>query len=360
MTTKRESLTVAKTNIIHHKSRIGLVLLLIALMISVSAVVAQEGESEVDTPVREPILLSEVKLPYGVQSQVRIFTTKDAFLSSLNADTNYGSWSTMTLGYASGTFNASRMLLAFNINQIPSQAIISQAQVGIYQQSVTPPGDPQTMDFRAQYMKTQWSESSVTWNNANYLGGAEIGIGSFNSALGWKIGDITNLIKAWHSGAQPNYGLIMTGDEGPQPNRSRVFRSRQYGGFSPYVDVTYHSCSDLTPPSATVTPLPNWSGDEFKVFWSGTDSGAGIAWYDVQYRVNSGGWVNWKTQTTSTSATYKGASNGQFIEFRARATDHCGNQQSWGSPQAWTNIDALAPSATVNPLPQFTLTATSS
>ena len=85
MSMKKDSLTVVKANIIHHKSRIGLVFLLVVLMISVSAVMAQEGESEVDQPVREPLLLSEVKLPYGVQSQVRIFTTKDAFISSLNA-----------------------------------------------------------------------------------------------------------------------------------------------------------------------------------------------------------------------------------------------------------------------------------
>lgn len=359
MSNPRKTLTILKTRLDLHKSRIALVFLLVALMVSVSAVIAQEGESGVDAPVREPILLSETKLPYGVQTTIRIFTSKDAQISSLHANTNYGGWSTMALGYSSGIFNASRTLLEYNISAIPSQAIINSAFAAVYQESVTPPGDPNTMDFRAQYMKSQWSESTVTWNNANYLGGDEIGIGSFNSALGWKQGDITSLIQAWHSGARPNYGMIWTGDERTQPpegNRSRTLRTKEFGGFSPYVDVTYTSCSDVTPPTATVNPLPNWSGDEFKVSWSGTDSGAGIAWYDVQYRINNGGWVNWKTQTTSTSATYKGASNGQFIEFRARATDNCGNQQSWGNPQAWTNIDTVAPTASVNPLPQFTLT----
>lgn len=47
----------------------------------------------------------------------------------------------MGLGYASGTFNAMRALMEFNISSIPANAIIEKAEIFIYQQSSVPPGD---------------------------------------------------------------------------------------------------------------------------------------------------------------------------------------------------------------------------
>lgn len=340
-----------------NKAKIGLFTLLVLLLVSVSAVFAQEDDPVTPQPDVEFEVLSETQLPYGVESVVRIYTNKDSFLSSLNPNTNYGFASTMTLGYVSGVYNAARMLMEFNLSPVPSQSIINNATLNIYQQSSVPSNDS-NMGFKAQYMKSQWNEGSVTWNNANYLGGTEIGIGEATNSLGWKTTDVTVMVSAWHSGQQPNYGLIVTGDEGPQNNRSRVYRTKEYTNYRPYIDVNYTSCSDQAPPNAYVKPLPTYSPSQFKVSWTGTDSGSGIRWYDVQYRINGGGWTNWKTQTTSTSATYSGAANGQTIDFRARALDNCGNQQSYpSSPQAWTNIDTVPPSATVNPLPQFTLTS---
>jgi hypothetical protein len=257
------------------------------------------------------------------------------------------------MGYSSGAYNAMRLLLEFNVSGVPSQATINNATMYIYQALSTPSNDSD-MGFRAQYMKQYWDEYAVTWNNANYLGGDEITIGQNSSALGWKAADVTSMVQAWHNGSRPNYGFIITGDEGPQNNRSRFFRTRQWGGWEPYLVVDYTQCSDFTPPTASVNPLPAWSGTSFNVSWAGNDSGAGIAYYDIEYNVNGGSWSRWLSQTTATSATFNGAANGQQYQFRARAADNCGNVGAWTGTQAFTNIDSVAPSASVAPLDQYT------
>ncbi len=335
--------------------RSALLMLIALLFVMVTTAVAQENEPA-DGPVPyipDGVEVSRTILPYGIEAQVNISTNKDSFLSSLNANTNYGSRTTMGLGYQSGTFNAMRMLMEFNLSSIPSNAIIDKAELFIYQNATNPSNDGE-MGFKAQYMKSQWNENSVTWNNANYLGGTEIGVGQNTSSLGWKTSDVTDMVERWYSGAQPNYGLIITGDESVTPNRSRFFRTRQWSGYAPYIKVTYTACSDTAKPTTTMQPLPNWSPRSFTVKWSGQDgNGSGIAWYDVQYRINGGSWVQWKHHTTSTSATYSGASMSQVVDFRARAGDNCGNVGNWSS-SVWTKIDTQAPIVSVNPLPQYT------
>ncbi len=337
-------------------SKALLFLLLTVLFVFVATAVAQESD-QADLPDDVISIETVAVLPYGVQKQVSILASKDTFISSANPDTNYGSWTTMGLGYASGTYNAMRLLVEFNLTSIPSTAIINKADLNSYLNSSIPFNDSD-MGFKAQYMKSSWSESGVTWNNANYLGGTEIGVGAIRSnPLGWVTGDVTELVKRWHSGAQSNYGMILTGDEGPERNRSRWFRTRNWGGYAPYIRVDYTECSDLEPPNATVKTLPTWSPASFEVSWTGTDNGAGIAWYDVQYRIQQGSWVTWQNQTTKTSATFNNAANGQLVEFRARAGDHCGNVQDWTNAQAWTTVDTVPPNVSVNPLPQVTFTS---
>jgi len=331
----------------------ALLLLLVLTFVMVATAVAQEGDDGGDAAEPKWVVISEEVLPYGTQSTARIIASKDAYLSSLNANSNYGGSTTMGLGYWSGVYNAMRPLLEFNVSGIPSQATINYATMYIYQQSSSPSNDAD-MGFKAQYMKQQWNEYSVTWNNANYLGGDEIGIGQNTNALGWKTSDVTTLVRAWHNGSRPNYGFLITGHEGTDPPRNRFFRTRQWGGSEPYLVVDYTQCSDQTPPTATVNSLPTWSGTSFTVSWTGNDSGAGIAYYDIEYNLNGGSWTRWLSQTTATSTTFNGAANGQQYQFRARAADNCGNVGAWTGTQAFTNIDSVAPTASVEPLPPYT------
>ena len=107
--------------------------------------------------------------------------------------------------------------------------------------------------------------------------------------------------------------------------------------------------------------LPVYQPGTFEVTWTGQDyapsncTPSGIANYDVYYRVNYGSWVHWKQQTTATSNHFKDyASNGDFLELTARATDRAGNVQAQGGPQTSTTIDTQPPTTSMTPLPQYT------
>lgn len=322
----------------------------------VTAAVGQ-GPEPADTPGGEEtepewVILKEEILPYGVQTTATIIASKDAFISSRYPNSNFGGNTTSGLGYYAGVYDAMRIIIQFDINSIPSSAIINSATLDSYLHSSRPSNDG-PMAFKAQHMKSSWSEYSVTWNNANYLGGSEIGVREITSQLGWRSTDVTQLVKQWHNGTQVNYGFIMTGDEAPERNHDRFFRSRQYGGYEPRLYVNYTQCSDLTPPAAYANPLPAWSGSSINVSWYGNDNAAGIAYYDVDYNLNGGSWTRWLTNTTNQSATFNGAQNGQQYQFRVRAIDNCGNTGAWG-PTVFTNVDTIAPTASMQALNPYT------
>jgi hypothetical protein len=75
------------------------------------------------------------------------------------------------------------------------------------------------------------------------------------------------------------------------------------------------------------------------VSWTGTDTGSGIASYDVDVRDgSSGSWTTWKSGTVETSATYTGSA-GHTYYFRVRARDAAGNlEATHTSPDAQMRV----------------------
>ena len=315
---------------------------------------AQEDEEPGGTV--EPVTIQQIA------KTETFYASQDTYIASGYPTYNFGGSANLNLGWQAGGSNAMRILIQFDLSKIPANAQISRATYHIYQSNVNPPND-YAMDFRAQFARQGWSEFGANWNNAASIGGDAMPLGSIPGAYGWQQGEATNAVRDWVSGRRPNNGMLITGDEVPGRNRSRGFYSRQQAGYGPYMVVQYTTECDTVPPVAYVVGLPAYSPGLFLVSWTGQDyapSGcrpSGIANYDVQYRVNGGAWVNWKNRTTATSNHFKNyAPDNAFVEFRARATDNVGNIQSWGNPQTNTRVDDTPPVATVNPLPEYTVT----
>jgi hypothetical protein len=341
-----------------YQVRATVLLLLMACSLLPTALRAQEADGS-DFP--NVTVLSQTETPDGVNTTLRINVHKDSFLSSSQPNTNFGNSRVLRLGWSSGDFEAMRILIEFDIAAIPRNAVINRADLFIFQTGVVPGGD-RPMEYRAQFMRTAWDEGGVTWNNANYLGGDALPLGSVGSNPGWQTTEVTNLVRTWYSGARPNNGLIVIGDEVPANNRMRIFFSREEGGSAPYIVIDFTTGCDTLPPNASMNAMPTFSPSRFMGSWSGTDAApsgcnpSGIASFDVDYRINGSSWHRWKNQTQSTSNTFKDwANNGDFVEFRARATDNAGNVQAFGNPQTSTRIDTEPPTVFVNPLPPTTI-----
>ena len=108
------------------------------------------------------------------------------------------------------------------------------------------------------------------------------------------------------------------------PTTSNGFRLVDAAGDDWYPDW---QTLDIMPPQSRVLTLPEYSRtDSTTVAWTGIDNGAaGIANYDIQYRVgDNGAWTAWLTHTASISAVFSGPS-GSTIYFRSRARDLASN-----------------------------------
>ncbi len=285
-----------------------------------------------------------------VNATVQLPASQLTFIASGQPNSNFAGLSTVNLGWDQSSYNAMRILIQFDLGPLPSNAQVNEATFYINQSLINPSNDGSSMDFRAQFMQQSWNAGSVTWNNANYLGGDSLPLGSIPPVIGWASGGATDVVKAWDSG-RPNYGLLITGDETPSRGRWRQFYSRSIPQFAPYILVNYSANCDTAAPVSNMGALNSFEPAEFQVKWSAYDpdqpgcKASGVAWYNVRYRINGGGWTNWKNQTSSTENHFKGwAPNNSTVEFQVQAADRAGNLGAW-SPIVSTRVIAKRPPA---------------
>jgi len=126
------------------------------------------------------------------------------------------------------------------------------------------------------------------------------------------------------------------------------FRARgvdSSGNVEAYGDPEASTTVDTLPPTVTVDHiLPHISTDTIvTISWSGTDSGSGIQYYDIQVRTNNGGWALWIPQTLATSAQFQAPTDG-FYAFEARAVDELGQVEGFNNQaEATVFVDAEPP-----------------
>ncbi len=343
-------------------------LLLLLLSMLVTGVVAQDGTD--GEPPDLTFLEDEGKvLPENAKAaagEVWIPASKDSFVSSNDPNRNFGLQELVRFGFSPSSFGATRPLFKYKVEAyIPSDAKITKAELHVY---LTNFRDSDTSRGYAAHNLTQaWDEQFVTWNNMPSYG-PEIGRGTLGNSPGWQVTDITNQVKEWLKNPGNNKGVILIGDERPDQNYERDYFSRETSsGNWPRLFVSFDtSTDDVAPVADVVLPSPgSWSPADFIVGWDGHDPpnsdgspGSGIRWFDVYYSTNQGAsWKIGRAQVTNKQTNVNGAPNMQRYDFYARAMDNAGNEgpvpSGPSSSQSWTRIDAEAPQATMNPLPEF-------
>jgi hypothetical protein len=98
-----------------------------------------------------------------------------------------------------------------------------------------------------------------------------------------------------------------------------------YRGDSP----SYPVYIDTTGPEAQIGAPRRLKTPSIPITWTASDGvGSGVAGYDVQVRVDGGGWSGWLTNTTQTQAGYAGQPDHAYT-FRVRGRDAVGNAGAW-------------------------------
>jgi len=137
------------------------------------------------------------------------------------------------------------------------------------------------------------------------------------------------------------------------------FRSQAidiFGNRTPAGNATAWTTISSSPPTVDMNPLPTWTNSStFAVGWTGNPQGGpAITTYNFEVNINNGGWQRLLSNTPQTTFTYTGAQNGSTYQFRAQASNNGGISFGPFSTPNSTSIDVVAPTATLNSLPQFT------
>jgi hypothetical protein len=303
-------------------------------------------------PEEPATILEKRLLPTGaLATTVQIPAAEDTYIASGYPNQNFGN-DPLFLGYnlTGDQFGAERIMIRFDVlSAVPPAAHINDAYVQLTLNFASPVDDV-PLGTNLRDVRAPWDEYALTWNTQPARGDIQTTV-FVNTALTTYEWNVTNLVQDWVNGTLTNNGIEIYGEEAPEQHE-RTFYARESGtGEAPHLVVDFTVNDDVEPPTVTVSSLPEYSLRNFDVNWGGTDpGGSGIATYDVEYRINGGGWISWIEGTTDTSAAFAGQ-NGNYYEFRARGTDVVGNVEPFGGPEASTTVDSQAPDAVVQPLP---------
>ncbi|HOC38234.1 MAG TPA: dockerin type I domain-containing protein [Thermodesulfobacteriota bacterium] len=104
---------------------------------------------------------------------------------------------------------------------------------------------------------------------------------------------------------------------------------------------------DTTPPESLVASLPETiRSRQIPITWSGTDTGSGIATFDVLVSENGGPFQPWISNTVVTTATFTDGAFGSTYDFLCTAADKVGNSQN--VPGALAVTTTLMPSGDID------------
>lgn len=182
--------------------------------------------------------LSIAAAPAAEPLSVELTATKvitvvaDTELRQAAPATNLGDELPLYVGFKDG--QPSRILLDLPLWRIPAGATINSATLQVYVG-----GWYDYQDFSrtitAYRVASLWHELLATWNRppttAEAVGTISVGTPMMGT---WYPLDLTNQVRAWHNGTQPNYGLMLIGPEGGEP----VYRVLSSGETTNYPRLT--------------------------------------------------------------------------------------------------------------------------
>lgn len=164
-------------------------------------------------------------------------------------------------------------------------------------------------------------------NGIQWFGYGEI-IGVSNA--GWGRAAAAHIYSMWKD--SPPHASIMFSNSYNYVGIGFAYRS---SNETTWASIVFSNSKDHTRPVAE-RDGKSVSGTSVTFRWTGHDKvlqthKAGLDDFDVEYRVDGGGWHLIRNGTTSRSLTLRDRSRGHYYGFRVRAADERGNLSEWTS-----------------------------
>jgi len=168
---------------------------------------------------------------------------KDTMVYEDSPTQNFGS--TGWLDILSGTGERDRAFLQFNISSLPSTAVITQADLGLYYYFDSL---GVSEDVGVYEVTGSWSDSTITWNNqptvnATVLDTVTLPASGSDSFENWTI---TELVKGWFDGTVANNGvMVRTINDSVNTAARKEFYSADWSNptLCPEIVITYYDPS---------------------------------------------------------------------------------------------------------------------
>jgi len=167
---------------------------------------------------------------------------KDASVNKYNPDQNWGERDELAAG--TGTADTCRAYLEFDLSDIPEDAVVVDAHVGLYYFKST---GSASASIGAYEVEESWTEGSITWDDQpdsatepEYT--RSVPASATNAFLYWHISDLT---EGWLDGSISNHGVMLKDTDESTAEAWKSFYSSDWGNASqrPKLIVTYYDPS---------------------------------------------------------------------------------------------------------------------
>jgi 2',3'-cyclic-nucleotide 2'-phosphodiesterase (5'-nucleotidase family) len=225
------------------------------------------------------------------QSGVSLAPSSDAHVVENNPTYNYGSYSSMYLQSAdtNNSYGNERILAQFDLSAVASNATVNSAELKLYCYNEYASSNL-VVDLYS-VADDSWDEDSVTWGSQPALSEVEATATLVDGdTYVWYSFDVADFIAAEFAGDQTASLTLRARTEGLSASQSFVFDSKEYGSYSPVLNVGY---ADALTVGGSVTNLDfyyaystdgaNWS--DWMLAGSATSSPWRMEWNDPQGQV---------------------------------------------------------------------------
>ena len=303
-------------------------------------------------------------VPDAPQATTTLESKSDAFVSSRNADSNYGTASTMNVGQRVSPvdYGATRSLVWFDVSDLGKSQAVTDSKLRLFLRAAGPISDS-SRDVVIYRVRDSWPETGVTWNNFPRFEDSRLGTTSIGVASGgwYEWGGLNDAVRrarvpTWNKNYRQFHGLYIQGYEAD--GSFRAFDTRE-GSNKPQLRLEHET--DTKAPTSTMDPLPQYttqasapSRADIALSWDGEDPSpyTGIDFFRLYARRNSGEWFLSGDELKRYEISYP-ADDGGVYEFAVYAVDQAGNVERTKDADTRTHVDLSPPISSAKPLPEF-------